>query len=59
MSAGGAVLDPADVEHGGAELDLIPAQVAQCGCPQAMVEAITGRPDARSIGLRLLLLDLA
>jgi hypothetical protein len=34
MSAGGAILDPADVEDGGAEPNLIPAQVAQFGRSQ-------------------------
>ncbi len=34
MSAGGAILDPADVEHGRRECHLIPAQIAQFGCPQ-------------------------
>jgi hypothetical protein len=34
MSAGGAILDPADVENGGTELHLIPAQVAQSGRSQ-------------------------
>jgi hypothetical protein len=58
MGAGSAVLEPADVEDGGAELNLVPSEVAQFGCPQAIVEAIMGRPGARSIGLRLLL-DLA
>jgi hypothetical protein len=37
MSAGGAILDPADVEDGGA-VDLIPAQVAQFGRSQPVPE---------------------
>jgi hypothetical protein len=33
-----AVLDPADVQDGGAKLDLIPTQVAQLGSPEPMTE---------------------
>jgi hypothetical protein len=32
MGTRSAVLDPPDVKDGGAEFDLIPAQVAQFGC---------------------------
>jgi hypothetical protein len=40
MGAGGAILDPADVEEGGTELDLIPAQVAQFDRSQPCRKAI-------------------
>jgi hypothetical protein len=33
-----AVLDPADVQHGAGEVDLVPAQVADLGRPEAMPE---------------------
>jgi hypothetical protein len=35
---GGAVPDPPDVNNAGAELDLVPAQVAELGSPQALPE---------------------
>jgi hypothetical protein len=38
MSAGGAVLDPSDVEDGRAEFDFIPTQVAQFGRSQPVPE---------------------
>jgi hypothetical protein len=52
------------VEDGGSELDLVPAKVAQFGCPQAMAEGDQdhgGIPVPVSIGLRRLdqSLDLA
>jgi hypothetical protein len=36
MGARGALLDPADVEIGITEIHLIPPQVHEFGCPQAM-----------------------
>jgi hypothetical protein len=36
VGAWGAVLDPSDVEHGAVEIDLVPAQVADLGGPQAV-----------------------
>ena len=36
MRARGAVLDPADVEDGAVEVDLVPAKVADLGSPQAV-----------------------
>jgi len=33
MRARGAVVDPPDVEHSAVEVDLVPAQVADLGCP--------------------------
>ena len=38
MGAGGAVLDPADVQHRAGEVDLVPAQVADLGRAQSMPE---------------------
>jgi hypothetical protein len=33
VRAWGAILDPAHMQDGGIEVDLIPTQVAQLGCP--------------------------
>src|SRR6266446_6859987 len=54
MRAGGAVLDPAHVEHCPIEVDLVPAQVADFGRPEPVAEGDQdhGRvPVAISIGL--------
>jgi hypothetical protein len=34
VRAAGAILDPPDMQHGGVELDLVPAQVAHLGRPK-------------------------
>jgi hypothetical protein len=36
VGARGAVLDPPDVKHRAVEVDLVPAEVADVGCPQAV-----------------------
>ena len=46
MGAGAALFDPADVEGGRGEVDLIPAQVDQFGCPEAVA---IGHQDHRGI----------
>jgi hypothetical protein len=38
MGTRGAVLDPAHVEYGTIEVDLVPTQVADFSCPQPMAE---------------------
>jgi len=46
MGAGGALLDPADVQGGRPELDLSPAKVNQLGRPQAVP---VGHKDHRGV----------
>lgn len=49
MGAGAALLDPADVQGGGGEVDLIPAQVGQLAGPEPMP---IGHKDHRSVPVR-------
>jgi len=54
MRAWCAVLDPPHVQHGGAEVDLVPAQVADLCRPKAVAEGDEdhGRvPMAVAVGL--------
>ena len=46
MGARAALLDPADVQGGRCEVHLIPAQVRQLACPQAMP---VGHQDHRGV----------
>jgi hypothetical protein len=50
MRARGAVLDPADVEHGAVEVDLVPTEVADLGRPQAVP---AGQQDHGGIAMAL------
>jgi hypothetical protein len=51
MGAWSAVLDPPDVEHGAVEVDLVPAQIAGLGGPQAVPEGDVGL-DVHKTSLR-------
>jgi hypothetical protein len=54
MGAGGALLDPADVQRGRGEVDLVPAQVGQLARPQAVAighKDHGGLPVRPSVGL--------
>jgi hypothetical protein len=43
-----SILDPANVQSGGIEIDLLPAQVDNFGCPQAMP---IGNEDHRRVSV--------
>jgi len=54
VSARRPVLDPADVEDGGTEFDLVPTEIAQLGRPQPVAEGDQdhgGVPVPMSVGL--------